>query len=278
MAHLVDREGSLDEDEIGALWDYLRGNGPPVHTDLRRPNHCVECRGYLISDTERGCDVCAECGVVQPDSQHFVDTFDDRDRATQRPREGYKPIHHWHERLAQYHLQESPICHKDWARICQALHARGDDRLDKERLRTLLRSLRLERYNENWLQILQRLTGYTPPPLDGEELELLDTLFIAVHEPFRLFKGTGRKNLPNYNFLLARLLQHIGRPELCKHFPQLKTRAKWLEIDRVWARVCEYHDWPHLPEPCFEPLVVPLEQRRVELQARFYAALAKLPT
>jgi len=87
MAHLVDREGFLDEDEIGALWDYLRGTPAPGPVELRRPHTCVECAGYLISDTERGCDVCSECGVVQPDSQHYVDSYDDRERATGRSSE-----------------------------------------------------------------------------------------------------------------------------------------------------------------------------------------------
>lgn len=271
MAHLLEREDTLDHAEMDELWDYLRG-GHVSAPARRRPNHCVECSGYVLSDDVRGYDVCSGCGVVQPDSQHFVSEFVDTERCSP-PREGYKPIHHFHERLAQYHILETSIGWEHWLRICTAL--RGTASLDKEHLRHVLRPLGLQRYNENWLQIIHRLTGYQPPSLSSEECETLDTMFTAVHEPFRHLKHGQRKNLPNYNFLFARLLQLIGRPELCCHFPQLKTRAKWLEIDRVWKGICEYHDWQYLPEPRFEPLRVDLDQQQLERQIAVAAEMAK---
>jgi hypothetical protein len=53
----------------------------------------------------------------------------------------------------------------------------------------------------------------------------------GIAAPFRLFKQKGRKNLLNYNFILYKLLQLIDRQDTLCYFPQLKTRAKWLELD-----------------------------------------------
>jgi hypothetical protein len=105
--------------------------------------------------------------------------------------------------------------------------------------------VKLQRYNENWLQIIYRLTGYKPPQLCKRDLLLLDTIFEGVCVPFGLFKPKGRKNLLNYNFLLYRLLQLVGRNDAHCHFPQLKTKSKWEDLNRIWAKIREYNDWEH---------------------------------
>jgi hypothetical protein len=113
--------------------------------------------------------------------------------------------------------------------------------------------VKLQRYNENWLQIIYRLTSYKPPALSQSELMYLDTIFEGVCGPFVLFKPRARKNLLNYNFMLYRLLQLIGRQDTLMHFPQLKTKSKWEDLDRVWAKICEYNDWEHWEMEPVEP-------------------------
>jgi hypothetical protein len=113
--------------------------------------------------------------------------------------------------------------------------------------------VKLQRYNENWLQIIYRLTGYKPLQLSQRDLLMLDTIFNGVCLPFDVLKPQGRKNLLNYNFLLYRLLQLAGRKDTLCHFPQLKTKSKWEDMDRTWAKICEYNDWEHWPiEPAPE--------------------------
>jgi hypothetical protein len=250
MAHLLDAE-DLDEVDIGNLFDYLKGrNNLP---ERRRADLCCECDGRVLLDPERGDYVCEECGVVQPGRQYYVESWEDRERIDVSPREGYKQIHHWHERLAQYHLQETAICPDHWYVICQELLSARPKALTKESLRLVLLSVKLQRNNENWLQIIHRLTGYRPPPLSQRDLLLLDTIFQGVIVPFYMFKPEGRKNLLNYNFLLYRLLQLAGRKDTLCHFPQLKTKSKWEDLDRTWALICEYNDWEHWPLEPVEP-------------------------
>jgi muconolactone delta-isomerase len=120
----------------------------------------------------------------------------------------------------------------------------------------------LEHYDsDHWLQIMHRVTAHIPPAIGPAEMELLDTVFEGIAAPFRLFKQAGRKNLLNYNFILFKLLQLVGRHDALCYFPQLKTRAKWLELDRVWTRICEYQQWAlfALEEP--PKLVVKLTPR-----------------
>jgi hypothetical protein len=224
------------------LFDYLH------HRDRvpeRGPSGCRECGGCVGWDDDHACDICQDCGLVQPGCLPPSNDccFDDQERISIWAREGYRPIHHWHERMAQYHLQESRICGEHWGIILGALRAAKPAALCKETIRRLLRSVKLQRYNENWLQIIHRVTGHIPPAIDPAEMDLLDTVFEGIAAPFRLFKQQARKNLLNYNFILYKLLQLIGRTDTLCYFPQLKTRAKWLELDRVWGLICEYQDW-----------------------------------
>jgi hypothetical protein len=51
----------------------------------------------------------------------------------------------------------------------------------------------------------------------------------------------------------VRLLQLAGRKDTLCHFPQLKTRSEWEDLDRTWALICEYNDWEHWPLEPVEP-------------------------
>ena len=260
METLADLAVRAEDDAFALrqLFDRLRGDaGGPA----RRHDRCVECaRDSISCDEENGCWVCEACGVVQ-ERVLYADCWDDRERITvSQCREGYKPIHHWHERLSQYHLMETSIGVDDWSAIVDALLSAKPKALCKETLRRVLRSVKLQRYNENWLQIINRITGYRPPMIRNDELEQLDLMFEGTQVPFGMFKPDGRKNLLNYNFLLYRLFQLIGREDVLCHFPQLKTRSKWLELDRCWGQICEYHGWEHMPLGSHAYLSVPLTE------------------
>jgi hypothetical protein len=256
MAHLLEAD-DLDENDIGELFDYLRGRSSLPD---KRSERCVECRGYVVLNPEAGDYVCVECGLCQPGRAYYVECWDDQERITVGPREGYKPIHHWHERLSQYHLQESAINPEHWATILDQLLTARPKALCKETIRKILRTAKLQRYNENWLQIINRVTGYVPPRIEQNEVLLLDRIFEGVCVPFSLFKPAARKNLLNYNFVLYRLFELIGRGDCLCHFPQLKTHAKWLELDRVWGQICEYNDWQHPPYEAQTWLAVPMTE------------------
>jgi hypothetical protein len=54
----------------------------------------------------------------------------------------------------------------------------------------------------------------------------LDKIFEGVCVPFGLFKPEGGKILLNYNFLLYRLLQLVGRTDALCHFPPAEDQVQ----------------------------------------------------
>jgi hypothetical protein len=231
--------------------DELRGAAlPGGHTTDDRA-HCdgLTCHNcgseYLVTSYAEGDYVCAACAFVQPVAVHeyALQCF--------RPGSNYKRIHHWHERVSQLQLLESAISDKEFDTIEKAIFATGVERIDKTLIRSVLRPLKLQKYIEKWLQIMWRITGERPPQLSDEECCQMDGLFIAIQVPFQHFKPLWRKNFLNYNYTFHRLLIAIGRDDMRKYFPLIKSKSKLTVLDETWAEICRFHRWtPRVLPPC----------------------------
>ena len=87
--------------------------------------------------------------------------------------------------------------------------------INKDNIRTVLRSLKLQIYIEKWLQIIYRITRICPPTPGSQLIGKLDDLFIEMQRPFDCSKLEARKNFLNYNYVFCRLFQMIGCTQFC---------------------------------------------------------------
>ena len=166
-------------------------------------------------------------------------------------RGSYHPTLHLRERLVLFNLLETPIVGLDWQRIEHAHRAGGCPPIvAKTDVQQLLWTLRdpafTTRYLEKWQQIVWRLSGLRPRPLTDDEQRRLQGLFQHV---CRAWETGGedvrcRSHLPNYNYILVKLCEFIGRADMHWFFPQLKTVAKVREAERQWAAICRFLNWP----------------------------------
>ena len=220
------------------------------HNDMR----CDGCGStQLITSYAQGDFVCYDCALVQQ-----VAIMENAPKHW-RPASNYKRIHHWHERISQFQLQESVIPYKEFDLIEAAIIATGLKRIDKQLIRQVLRSLDMQRYIEKWLQIMNRVTGARPGQLSDEEVVTLDLLFVATQSPFIYFKPDGRKNFMNYNYMFHRLLDFIQRPDLKKYFPLIKSVSKLDVLDSIWEQICDYQGWVFKKLIIIEPWYTDLE-------------------
>ena len=219
--------------------DELLGNFSDAKSSMRHDD--IRCDGcgssQLVTSYAQGHFVCYDCALVQSVA---VMEFAPKQW---RPCSNYKRIHHWHERISQFQLLESPIPPHELDQIKSTIKDSGVDRLDKPIIRQVLRSLKMQRYIEKWLQIMHHLTGQRPPHLSDEEIVKLDVLFVATQVPFVHFKPANRKNFINYNYMFHRLFEFIHREELKKYFPLIKSVSKLNALDTVWEQICLYHQW-----------------------------------
>ena len=156
----------------------------------------------------------------------------------------YKRIHHWHERISQLLLMESRIPDAEMLQIGSRLLSGEYAVINKDTIRAVLRSLKMQPYIEKYLQIIHRVTGIAPP-VPGQALcRQLDALFMDLQTPFDSAKVEKRKNFLNYNYVFCRIFQKLKCHQFCMFFPLIKSKPKLKALNETWARMCNMIDWP----------------------------------
>lgn len=219
---------------------------------------CVQCGDSRLvrADGYGGETVCDTCGVIQPGVNLPPEYY----YALPRKYSNYKRIHHWHERVSQLLLLESPIPDNEFRLIAAKLCDGSYPVINKDCIRAVLRSLNMQLYIEKWLQIIHRITGIMPPMPGPLLVRQLDTLFLELQEPFNHYKATDRKNFLNYNYVFCRLFQKIGCPQFCMFFPLIKSKQKLRALDDMWANMATSIKWNVPTLQVVAPFAVRLER------------------
>ena len=256
-------QATYTQEELDAAFadmDHLLSTERPVPgNDYHK---CIACGdSSLGTDTPGGPAVCRACGVVQP-GIWFGQDWDAELLAT-RCGSNYKRIHHWHERISQLLLMESPIPDEEFiqiaARLCDGTHTV----INKDVIRSVLRSLKMQLYIEKWLQIIYRITTIMPPVPGSALIKQLDDLFLELQRPFELHRQAGRKNFLNYNYVFCRLFQKIGCNQFCMFFPLIKSKQKLKNLDDMWTSMVGSINWPQTLLQQVPPFAVRLERAQI---------------
>ena len=147
---------------------------------------CANCSSldfcYSSSNSSYpGSRVCNVCGAVEKGNVYFETMYN---KELPCRSSNYKRIHHWHERISQMLLMESRIPNEKMLLIAEKLCDGTYSVLNKDIIRSVLRSLKMQPYIEKWLQIIQRITGIAPPVPGVLLIRQLDTMFIELQRPF----------------------------------------------------------------------------------------------
>ena len=229
---------------------------------------CVACFGNRLSYAGSGTShpgslVCDNCGVVQPGCV-FYETMYGRDVA--RTSSNYKRIHHWHERISQLLLLETPIADDEMLLIAAKLLDGTHAVACKDTIRAILRSLNLQLYIEKWLQIIFRCTNIAPPVPGSGLIQKLDEMFSLLQEPFNCFRTDGRKNFLNYNYVFCRLFQLLDCTQFCMFFPLIKSKQKLKQLDDTWLQMATSLKWEVKPLVQVAPFAVKIERPDLSMQ------------
>lgn len=105
------------------------------------PDICPDCGSdEILYDHTGGCTICSSCGIVVC-GQLYGDTAN----VHILPVGSYKRVHHWHERISQLCLQETPVPEVVVEAVRDGLDGKA---ATKDNIRQLLRSLGYPRYIE----------------------------------------------------------------------------------------------------------------------------------
>ena len=229
---------------------------------------CVNCGAgrFVFNGQESahpGSRICDLCGVVDPGLVIWETMYGN---LMPTKTSNYKRIHHWHERISQLLLAESRIPDDEMLQIARCICSGEYTVINKDVIRTVLRSLNMQLYIEKWLQIIFRITKITPPMPGPMIVRQLDELFIQLQQPFEACRSEGRKNFLNYNYVFCRLFQKLGCLQFCMFFPLIKSKSKLEQLDQMWGEMAHKIGWPVIPLQFVVPFAVRLEQPDLLLQ------------
>lgn len=223
---------------------------------------CYSCgRSKLIysgaNSSHPGSRVCESCGVVQSGCVFFETMYG---KTISHRGSNYKRIHHWHERISQLLLMESQIPPRKMLLIAERICDGTYTILNKDTIRTVLRSLKLQHYIEKWLQIVFRITKVAPPMPGSSLINKLDDMFLQLQEPFECYRLVERKNFLNYNYVFCRLFQRLHCEQFCMFFPLIKSKQKLKVLDDMWETMVRPFGWDTTPMEPMAPFAVRLEK------------------
>jgi len=115
------------------------------------------------------------------------------------------------------------------------------------KMREILKRLRINKYYEHINYILNRINGIPTPQFSLELEEKLCIMFRDIQAPFLKHCPKDRKNFLSYSYVLYKFFQILGLHEYLKYFPLLKSREKLYLQDQIWKKICEELDYPIIP-------------------------------
>lgn len=112
-----------------------------------------------------------------------------------------------------------------------------------ERIRMVLKRLKLQRLYNNVYFIMKQLTGTALVELESHHETELVELFRRVQTPFAVHRGV-RVNMLSYFYLIKKFCEILGWDDLAAGIDNIKAVEKLRQQDIIWQRIC---DELHLP-------------------------------
>lgn len=236
-AAYLEQVASKYADDISEVADALSAIQRARHPRER----CEDCGGYLL--VAPGSETCEQCGVTAPRSDDTISAVP-FGISVDSSRFPYRRSHHFSEWLSQIQGRESTsIPDEDIERIKEQIRKERLNvrTMDTKRLRTVLKTLRLQRLYEHSAYLLHQLGGPQPTQLPHELEQTFKQWFASIQAPFSRHVKTvcpQRSNFLSYSFVLQKFCIKANRPDLARTFSQLKSREKLILQDKIWKLIC----------------------------------------
>lgn len=215
--------------------------------------YCSNCQNSTTEKTivqSEGFIVCPHCGMIE----NIV--IDSEKPSYREPLQEtsyfcYKRINHFNEWLSQFQAKESTeIPDQVYNQIIseiKKLRITNMSKLTSDKMREILKKLKLNKYYEHVPHIINKLSGLPPPIMSREIEEKLRAMFKEIQEPFLEVCPKERKNFLSYSYVLHKMCELLGLDQFLNCFPLLKSREKLHNQDIMWKQITHKLNWEFIP-------------------------------
>lgn len=115
--------------------------------------------------------------------------------------------------------------------------------ITQEKMRQILKKLRLNKYYEHIPHIINKINGVLPLSMSRDVEERIRCMFKEMEPLFIKYRPPGRKNFLSYNYVMYKCCELLELDEYLQYFSLLKARDKLKLQDDVWEKICADLRW-----------------------------------
>ena len=207
-------------------------------------SYCEE--DSLVFNVNESIYCCKNCNTIEK-----VITDNEKPSYKDPPKEisyfSYKRINHYTEWLNQIQGKETTeIPDEVFDNIMKELKKQriyNSKNITREKIKDILKKLKINKYYEHVPYILNRITGNPNPHLSPELEDKLKQMFKEIQVPFLKYSPLNRKNFLSYSYVIHKFIQLLGQTEYLSYFPLLKSREKLHQQEQIWKKICDDLGW-----------------------------------
>ena len=241
-----------DAEEEGHYDAYLSSvEGTPPRLMILPQELCDSCGVAMENYQSFALLVCVKCGASRPLLEATVTQLSFSNDCEYVSNFSYKRVNHFSEWLSS--IQAKETIEVPEVVLSQVRTKLLEERVENlasvsvQRVREVLKKLKLRKYYEHVQLITCRITGAQPPRMTPEMEERIKSCFMAASASFQRHCPPERKNMISYQSVLYKLCQLLGYEDFMPYFTLLKCSDKMNKVDSLWKKICEDWDWDFIP-------------------------------
>ena len=203
-------------------------------------NFCIDCNLEMLIDYEKSTLVCTKCGVFEYYPVH-VQSYN-HTMLYSRRKCIYKRYDNFKVILNQFFYGGKRVVPDDVMKTIRDEICNRDNILYNYTipltipiLECILKRNKMMKYKNSIYFIYFKLSGVPLPYITIKERDMMLNVFNVVSNIYDKYKPNDRKSFLSYPFLLKQILIVLGKNDYAKYIPQLKTKSKQKELERLWC-------------------------------------------
>ena len=211
-------------------------------------NFCIDCNLEMLIDYERSILVCTKCGVFEYYPVH-VPSYNHMMRYSRR-KYIYKRYDNFKVILNQFFYGGKRVVPDDIMKTIR------DEIRDETNilynytipitipiLECILKRNKMMKYKNSIYFIYFKLKSQPLPYITITEKYMMLNMFNVVSNIYDKYKPNDRESFLNYSFVLKQISIVLGKNDYAKYIPQLKTKSKQKELERIRELITKDPEW-----------------------------------
>ena len=211
-------------------------------------NFCIDCNLEMLIDYEKSTLVCTKCGVFEYYPVH-VQSYNHTIRYSRR-KCIYKRYDNFKVILNQFFYGGKRVVPDD---VMKAIRNEIHDEtnilynytipITIPILECILKRNKMMKYKNSIYFIYFKLKSQPLPYITIKERDMMLNVFNVVSNMYDKYKPNDRKSFLSYPFVLKKILIVFSKNDYAKYLPQLKTKSKQKELERIWELITKDPEW-----------------------------------